>query len=426
MWPTIIKNTLWLTSGQLIGRLLRAAIVIYAARVLGASSWGAFSYALGVAAFLTIFTDIGVNALLTRELARNTGLEKKYIGTALAIKLILIMLVAAGTAIALPYLTNIAEARLLMPILLVVFIADTLRDLGSAISRAIEKMEIEGGLAIFTNFAITTLGFLFLWIQPTSRALAYAYALGSLLGLLGMIAAVRHHIKDAWRHIDLSFVKPILRTAWPFGLLGIMGAAMLNTDIIVIGWLRSATEVGYYAAAQKLILLAYVIPGIFASSVFPATARFALQEQTRAKELVERTSALMLLLAAPLALGGLLLGHIVMPLLFGAAYLPGLTTFYLLLVTLFIVFPSTIIGNALFAYNAERNLVSFVAIAIGTNIFLDLILIPPFGIEGAAIGTIITQLIANALLYRRLQHVANINIVNGLRYYIQKIKGRWE
>ena len=41
---TVAKNTFWLFSGQLISRLLRAAIVIYAARVLGASSWGAFSY----------------------------------------------------------------------------------------------------------------------------------------------------------------------------------------------------------------------------------------------------------------------------------------------------------------------------------------------------------------------------------------------
>ncbi|MEK7590294.1 MAG: oligosaccharide flippase family protein, partial [Patescibacteria group bacterium] len=63
---TIAKNTFWLFSGQMIGRLLRAAIVIYAARVLGAASWGAFSYALGIAAFLTIFSDIGINALITK------------------------------------------------------------------------------------------------------------------------------------------------------------------------------------------------------------------------------------------------------------------------------------------------------------------------------------------------------------------------
>ncbi len=62
---TIAKNTFWLFFGQMTSRLLRAVIVIYSARVLGAASWGAFSYALGVAAFLTIFSDIGINALIT-------------------------------------------------------------------------------------------------------------------------------------------------------------------------------------------------------------------------------------------------------------------------------------------------------------------------------------------------------------------------
>ena len=72
---TIAKNTFWLFSGQMIGRLLRAAIVIYAARVLGAASWGAFSYALGIAAFLTIFSDIGINALITKQTARDPSLK---------------------------------------------------------------------------------------------------------------------------------------------------------------------------------------------------------------------------------------------------------------------------------------------------------------------------------------------------------------
>ena len=67
---TIAKNTIWLLIGQISSRLLRSAIVIYAARILGAESWGAFSYALGIATFLTTFSDIGINALITKEASR--------------------------------------------------------------------------------------------------------------------------------------------------------------------------------------------------------------------------------------------------------------------------------------------------------------------------------------------------------------------
>lgn len=51
---TVAKNTFWLTVSNVGGRLLRAVIIIYAARVLGAGEWGAFSYAITLAAFLTV------------------------------------------------------------------------------------------------------------------------------------------------------------------------------------------------------------------------------------------------------------------------------------------------------------------------------------------------------------------------------------
>ena len=141
---TIAKNAVWLFSGQMIGRLLRAVVVIYAARVLGAASWGAFSYALGIAAFLTIFSDIGINALITKEASRNPELKDRYLSTALFTKLGLLVFFIAGVIIFFPYLTKIEEASAIMPILIFVFAFDTLRDLGSAVSRALEKMSRAG------------------------------------------------------------------------------------------------------------------------------------------------------------------------------------------------------------------------------------------------------------------------------------------
>jgi len=54
----IVKNTFWLFAGELFGRVLRAVIVIYAARALGVTEYGIFSYAVTLAAFFSIFSDI--------------------------------------------------------------------------------------------------------------------------------------------------------------------------------------------------------------------------------------------------------------------------------------------------------------------------------------------------------------------------------
>lgn len=417
---TIAKNTFWLFSGQLISRLFRAAIVIYAARVLGAASWGAFSYALGIAAFLTIFSDIGINALITKETARNPELKNQYLSTAFFTKLGLLSIFVTGVIIFFPFLTNIREASAIMPILIFVFAFDTLRDLGSALSRALEKMEIEAGINIFTNFAIAALGFLFLMLYPGSQSLAFAYALGSGLGLAAIFYTLRSHFKDLFKNFNKQLIKPLLATAWPFGLLGIMGAIMLNTDIIILGWLRPAAEVGYYSAAQKPIQLLYVLPALLATSIFPVMARFAKNEPEKAKNILEKYVSLTMLAAIPIAILGIIFAQPIMLLLFGPEYAPGIMAFKILMATILIVYPSTLLGNAIFAYDHQKSFIVFVAAAALSNAFFDLLLIPPFGIEGAAVATLIVQIITNGLIWLKMKKINNLSVWPTVVSYIRK------
>lgn len=416
---TIAKNTAWLLIGQMASRLLRAVIVIYAARLLGAAGWGAFSYAIGIAAFLTIFSDIGINALITKEAARQPELKDRYLSTAFFTKLGLLTLFVIGTIIFFPYLTKIEEAAAIMPILIFVFAFDTLRDLGSALSRALEKMQIEAGIQIFTNFAIVTLGFIFLAVTPNGRSLAFAYAAGSGLGLIAIFYVLRDHFRGLIKNFRKELIKPILATAWPFGLMGLMGAIMLNTDIIMLGWLRSATEVGYYSAAQKPIQLLYVLPTLLATSIFPLLARLAKSATEEAKKMLEKYVAWVILISLPVTLVGILFPGTIMNLLFGAEYAPGIFAFQILMLSVLIVYPSTLIGNAIFAYDHQKAFVGFVLVAVLGNVVFNFILIPPFGIEGAAIATVLTQLLTNTLIWRRAKKITGLRIWPAIKSLLQ-------
>lgn len=402
---TIAKNTVWLFFGQMTSRVLRAAIVIYAARVLGAGSWGAFSYALGIVTFLTTFSDIGINALITKEAVRYPDLKDRYLSTAFFMKLTLLSILVGVTLIAFPYLTNIPEAAAIMPILIFVFVFDTLRDLGSAISRAMEKMQIEALTTVFANFAITALGFVFLWHYGTGFSLALAYAIGSAAGLIAIFFAIGQDFRTLVSNFSSAFIKPILTTAWPFALLSVMGIAMLNTDIIMLGWMRSVEEVGYYSAAQKLIQLLYVIPALVASSVFPVLARFTQEAPEMARMILQKVVRLMFALSLPIALIGIFFGSFIITLLFGAEYVPAILTFQILIATVLIVYPSTPLGNAIFAYDQQKSFIGIVAVALIGNVAFNLLLIPRWGIEGAAISTIITQLLTNGLIWAKMRKI---------------------
>jgi len=89
----VAKNTFWLTVSNFGGRLIKAVIIIYAARALGTDGYGVFSYAMTLAGFLSLFVDPGVNGILIRDAGKAGEEERREIfGTMFVMKLFLISL----------------------------------------------------------------------------------------------------------------------------------------------------------------------------------------------------------------------------------------------------------------------------------------------------------------------------------------------
>jgi len=407
---TVAKNTIWLTVSQFGGRLIRAVIVIYAARILGAAEWGVFSYAVGLAAILTIFTDLGIGAILTREASRIGEGERKsrLIGTAFFIKLALlaagIIIIIAGA----PYLTSISEVRHLLPWVALILAFDTLREFGFSLIRALEKMEWEAGLFLFTNAMIVIAGIVALKISGTVAAFTIAYAIGTGAGMVATFYFLRTRLSKIFSHFDAKLVRPIITSAWPFAVSAVLGGLMINTDILIIGFFGTAEAVGFYSAAQRPILLAYLLPAIFAASTFPAFSRFANGEPKKMRALFERTVGVAFLIGFPLVLGGIILAPDLINLVFGEAYRAAIAPFQVLLLTLLVNFPSVILTNALFAHNRQKNLLLFAAIGGLGNVLFDILLIPQFGILGAAWATLFAQILGNLYLWRAMQNIERL------------------
>jgi O-antigen/teichoic acid export membrane protein len=407
---TLLKNTTWLFIGEIVGRLIRFWIVIYAARVLGAAEYGIFSYILTLAAFATILADIGISPLLTRETSKAPELRQRLFGALLIAKLGLLIVVGLAIYFITPLITNLSAAIFLLPLAIGMFAFDSLREFGFGMYRGLEKMELEAITKIIMNALITALGFAALWYQASARSITMGYVIGAGIGCFLTALLLRKYWTHAFKELDLKLIWPLIRLAWPLGLLQLLGAIMINTDMVMLGWLRTPTELGYYGAVQKIILLLYVAPTLIASAVFPLFSRLAGSANERFRVFFEKSVAASELLAMPLVAGGIALAPAIIKLLFGAQYLPGTTTFVILLSTLLIVFPSTIFSNALFAFNKQRTFMLFVGIGAISNILLDALLIPRYGIEGSAVATLISQILTNVFVWRAMRQTLSFSV----------------
>lgn len=414
----VVKNIFWLGFGQLASRFIRAFIIIYAARLLGPSEYGVFSYALSLAGFFTIFADIGVNSIFTREAARKPEETNQYFATSFWMKIFLLCVTTVLIVFVAPYFSKIEAVKILLPLVAVIVIFDNIREFANAFFRAKEKMEIEAFLTIITNISITFFGFIILSHFQTSKALTITYALSTGTGSLIGIYLLRKWFAGIIGNFRARLAVSISKIMLPIGLMSLVGAFMLNIDIIMLGWWQTSADVGYYSAGQKIVQVLYTIAAIIASATFPALSKFiGAGNQALARALLERGVTVSLLFATPIAAGGLVLGKPIIELLYGKTYLPSVIPFQILIASIVFVFIQYNLANAIFAHNKQNLFVPYVFIVTITNIILNILLIPAYGMIGAAIGTLFTQAI-NFLFYLKL--TKRIIDFHALRY-LQKI-----
>ena len=397
---TVAKNSFWLTVSNFGGRAIKAAIIIYAARALGTADYGVFSYAVTLAGFMGLFMDPGVNAVLTRDIGKSSEKDRSAIfSTVLAIKLCLI---AGGVAIIIfigPYFSTLPGATVLLPIVAFILMFDTLREFFMSLFRGLEKMEWEAGIYLFTNLAIVIFGFLFILHNPTAASLSWGYAIGTIIGAIAAMVAIRKYLAKFFSDFSLRLIRPIIQTAWPFAIVSVLGLFFTNTDILIISWMRTASDVGIYSAAIRIIQVLYLVPGILQFSTLPLFARLAGHDDKKFRAALERTLSLLFMISIPLVVGGIVLGTQIMTFIFGNAFAPGGPSLKLLLATIIVDYPGALIANAIFTYGKQKSLIFTSAVGGTANVLFDLLLIPRFGITGSAVATLIAQTLANGYLW---------------------------
>lgn len=410
----ILKNFLWLFAGNAGSRLLRGLIVVYAARVLGAAGYGIFSYALGLAGFFAFFKNIGVDTILTREVAKQPEKQHYYFATAFWIEIVLLAITAFLIIFVAPFFSGVKEAIVLFPFVALIIVFDDLKDLFVAFFRGREKMELEALVLVIGNIALLIFGFIALFFWPTPRFFSAANAAASFIGLTVAALLLKPFIRSTVGYFTKNLVAPILKSAWPFAVGGLAGAFLFNVDIVMLGWWRGTGEIGLYSAAQKIVGILAIFSGFIATVTLPKLSHFAHSDQQKMRHLLESSLKIIFITAFPLVIGGLILKSSIIGFLFGSSYLPAANAFAILLFSILAVHPLAIISTLLFVFDKQAKAIKYALTSSLCNIVLNFLLIPRYGMEGAAVATSISFSVYIILLWRAGKAVCKFHIVSEL------------
>ncbi|HEY0979833.1 MAG TPA: flippase [Candidatus Paceibacterota bacterium] len=406
---TVAKNTFWLITSEIIGRLFKLAVVVFATRELGIENWGIFSYGLAFVSFFYILGDFGVNTFITREMSKDNASKYKYLATSFIIKMGLLIILFTISLIVGPYLGKIKLGVPLLTTLSLLFFSDCVREFALSVNRASGKMELEAFSKIGMNSLIAILGIILIATTATPLSLAIAYAVGSIIATVFMLWTIRGEFKKIQWVFSKEALKIIYAFSWPITIIS-MFSFIFNIDSIMLGQLKSATDVGLYSAAQRIVQFIAILPAFIATSLFPLLSKNEA-DNSKMVNIFERVLVLLCAAAIPLAIGGFLLSTELMSFLFGSEYGVGGLTLGILMISLLASFPNTILINVIFSKNLQRAFIAATAWGVLVNIILNFLLIPRYGAIGAALSLTITQLLIMTINWQKLKKIIPFSVI---------------
>ncbi len=403
----IAKNFLSLAVANIIASLLGFVATVYLARILGPGGFGQIYFAIAIIAYFMLIANLGLPMLGTREIARDKDKIKDYVGNIVTLRLTLAA-IAFCLLLLFAFLTQKpTEIKYLIILYGLGLFPFALQLLW--LFRGIEKMEYIAGSQIL-GAALYVASILY-FIKSPEQLLAVPVIYVICTAFLPAVFLIFFFIRRFGR-IPLKFEAPfwgsLLRQALPMGFAFIMTELYLHFDTIMLGFMRSNEEVGYYNATYKIILFIVILGGLYYVTIFPIISNYYKTSLASLHRLLSRTAKLMVTLSLPLAVGGTMLAKSILGFIYTEQYVEGIITFQILIWIIPLRWLSITYGNSLIACDKQNRYATGVAIGAIINIALNAILIPRFGIVAAAATTVVTWGAVLLLMYHEFSKIVSV------------------
>lgn len=389
----ITANFLSLLSSEIAAKLLQLLIFVYLARAFGTEDFGTFSFGLAFALLIVIIADFGLSTLLVREMSRDKKAASKYISNAIVVKVFLAIITVIAASLFLNFMDYSNEAKLVAYIMLSFTILQSFTDLYYSVFRAFERMHYDASIKLLRMLVLVGIIFYALKNNFSLANASMAFPITEAFILLITVILVYARFIRISLEFDYAFSKEILKKSSFFCLSIVFSGLFMYIDQIMLSKLRGSAEVGIYAAASNIMIALIFIPLMYANAIYPVISRLFVSSKETLKFAYERSFKYMLIIGIAASAGIFALSGKIVSLLYGEEYASTAVVLTILSGYLFLRFANVISGFALSSINRQGSRVVSQGIAALINIILNFILIPVYGFVGAAVATLITEIL---------------------------------
>lgn len=391
----IIANTSWLFFGKIFRLGINLLVGVLLARYLGPEQFGMLNYSIAFVALFGVIATMGLNEIVVRDLVIKPEDANTLLGTTFLLQFFAGILAFLVAIVAINFIRpNDESVKLMVAILGFVLVfksADVIRYWFE--SRVTSKYVVWVENSVLLLIASVKI-YLIVDNAPLMNFVWAAFAEGFLIGLcLLLIYVSRGGILSNWKPKYNQAIM-LLKNSWPLILSGLAIMIYMRIDQIMLGQMVGDEFVGIYTVAVNVSEAFYFIPIAIVASVFPAIIEAKKANRTLYYQQLQRLYDLMTLIALMVVIPMTFFSDELISLLFGQSYFDAGNILAIHIWAGIFVFLGVASGKWLVVEELQKYVLYRTAFGAIVNIVLNLVLIPKYGMQGAAIATVISQFVS--------------------------------
>jgi O-antigen/teichoic acid export membrane protein len=399
------------TSAQLAGKVATTIstliVIVIVTRNFSVGDYGNYTAILSYIAIFYVFTDFGLNAIFVRETGEDKEKQREYFKNLLGLRFVTSILLAFLATAILAFTDHSNLVKLGIIVGLGIIAAQSFL----ATSLALFQTRVRYDQAMIADLLGAVANVIFVYIAATNFGsilfVIGALVLGSTVKAGTALYLAKFQIGVFGFSFNRSFWQKFVLAAFPIGLITVFSQfnAQIDKQIVLLANYKPSLELsgdaaaGFYGLAYKVFELAIVLPAFVMNVGYPIMVQ---KRQESVHALIRFSKKLAGFLFA-FSLVGLILGWFLAPfvigILGGEEFDQSVFTTRILLIgfPLFFITPLTL--WLAIVLNKSKEMMFIYGFAAAFNLVANLVTVPNFGYNAAALVTIVSEILILALSF---------------------------
>ena len=367
------------------GKAAMLVITVVAARRLNPDPFAILAFAMATGWLLGVATDAGLSIYLARETARDPRRSRHFVLEIVSLRAGLAFLAATIAVLATPSLVP-GHWRRQFVLVVAAQLCGAILETIAHYFRGLQRSDIESAIHAAYRLATLALALIVLWQWRRLDYLAIAMLVPGVIAVgVSLIIAMRLS-KGEERGPSLN-PTTFFRDVFPLGAAVLISALYFRIDVYFIQQWHGFQPVGGYNAAFRLVEALRLLPAAVMAVTFP------LLVQARDTDLVRRIGGSLAIAGGALALACATGAPVIIPLVYGGQYAYAVPAFAVLSLALPLFFLNYALTHQVIGWDGHREYLVIVTLALAGNIAANILLVPQRGLVGAAIATVLTEIV---------------------------------